>query len=356
MKTGLFKAAVMEADVLADLRDSERLETCQYTDTTGGRKPTQVQQTLNLNTGKAQRQQKEAANCKAVSCGLGNAQDLASLEKVLSQSNFDLKEFIQTNFKIDSSGVVSLATFPKCTDAKVKAVRQGSWRQRRKRIATSSQSDGNDTPKPKPGRKPRRRNKNANSVHVAPAAGKRVSPTIPDYFNDLTPTPTGCSGSMVCTRSNQVAEEVRLSHEVDQVVPGAGGLSAEAQAMRELEEIEGLLTMFEDSGSKMKSCGENGSKMKPGGEPERAGSDLTLFEDSKSEGELKRACYGSRMKPGGMEACGGSKMKPGEERALGNLEESDNTHSEWMDSVLGEIDQIEGTIKRVSVVSNDACF
>ena len=316
VKTGPFKAAVMEADVLADLTDSKRLETCQYTEgyiATGGRKHTQ--ETLKLNTGKKQRQQKEAVNCKAVS-KLGSAQDLASLEKVLSQSNFDLKEFIQTNFKIDSNGTVSLATSPKCADAKVKDGKQA--RQRRRKTATCSQSDGvcGGTPQPKPGRRPRRKNRNANCAHVA--AGKRISPTIPDYFNTLTPTSTGCSSNMVHT-----TQEVRSSHEVDQVVPG--GVSAEAQAMRELEEIEGLLTMFEDNGSKKKPFRESGSEMEPGG-----GSDLTLIENSQSKRTLERACEVS-------------KMKSGEERADGSyLEESDNTHSEWMESMLGEIDQIEG--------------
>ena len=247
VKSAPFVAAIREAESLKPLTDSERLSTCKYIpdglkQVTKLAKPAQQEEPL-----AKKRVPKPAQIAKP--CAVDVMCDLSALNAMLSSSDFKLRDFIQTNFKIDSDGVLKLVTSPK-----------------------DMRSKGETTSKRRPGR-PKKKGERVVPKHVARQEGKnsRVSPTIPHYFGGTPENPRQRLSEHICKAR-------------DQQVPTADDdkfLSPEAQAMKEMQEIEGLLTTLQDS------------------EPPKA----------KEQGTTRRMSEGANL--------------------------------EWMDSMLGEIDHIE---------------
>lgn len=173
--------------------------------------------------------------CNPISIG-----DFGSLERLLAGSSLNLKEFIQTNFAVDGSGVLRLATLPKGT------VRNRKRTVRRKRKGTLEM----DAAVRKLGQETLTNYAVQKRIPQFPPAlpqnqpttvvQKQISPTIPDYSDS-----SAVASSVL--RANRSPRGANKSPQGDHQVPDSIA-SAEAQAMKEMEEIEGMLTIFEDGG------------------------------------------------------------------------------------------------------------
>ena len=249
------------------------------------------------NEGPAQRKNETSCRKKArKTASSSNASNVDiiknNLQMVFSMPTFNLQEFIQTNFKLESDGCLKLVATPTtrtsttageaCKDEKAKKRRVG----RPKSNPTGEQ----------PGKKkresttrPGRRKKIRNTTP------KQISPrTLRDYFSSNAAQSKGTNKASTSTGS------------IDQLVPILemdGFSSMEAQALKEMEEIEGMLTMFEDSNVSPPEEGEKDHYHVPVTESEAEGRDNTITDS-------------------GIAVTEGS--------------------SEWVESVLGEISQIEG--------------
>ena len=328
--------AITEADVLVAKSESERLETCQYIGSAArseGHKK-HPKRAIKLRDGETvmQSQLHTAKPADPVNpdkptgqippveptdiLKLCNPNTVGSLEKLLAGSSFNLKEFIQTNFTVDSSGVLRLATSPRGgrNGRKVRRKRKGTLEMD---VEPSNRSRAAVR---KPGRKPRQHKTQNGTVQnrIPPkhppttttrtgAVCKQISPTILDYFGSSATT-EGITGNTVCDNSNAANSSstvrtivpVSKSPQGDQEVPESI-TTAEAQALKELEDIEGMLSTFgEGSANSVQSSG------KPG--------------ETSRELEDGNGCI----------------------------------DSEWVESVLGDINQIDG--ERVLKCYKNRCY
>lgn len=311
-RCALLKMAIKEADVLVEKSDSERLETCQYIGKGHKKHSKKAKKSTDEETAVQQHTVKPAHQISVEKLAdlvkptdilkLCNPHAVGSLEKLLADSSFNLKEFVQTHFTVDGSGVVRQATSPRG----VTATRNG--RRKKKGTLEMNVEPSNRSSAGKPGRKPGQQKSQKgtvqNSIHPPSATQtvvvcKQIPPT--DYFGS-SGTAWGCSGTenMVCNSpvrkvhdSNPAnsSSTARTIVPVNQPPQGDQGVldsiaSAEAQALKELEDIEGMLSTF----------GEDTTNMVPGKARERTE-------------ELKHGI-----------------------------------DSEWVESVLGDINQIEGEL------------
>lgn len=280
--------AINEADVLVEKTDTERLETCRYISAKRSKHKLTVGEPVRSSQHYAAKSVKSTDILKQ--CNPISIRDLGSLEKLLAGSSFDLKEFIQTNFTVDGSGVLRLTTSPKGT------ARNGKKAVRRKKRGTlemDAEYNRSGTAVRKLGRQRKQKTLTGSAVQnqtnlprkqipptipqnqpTSAAVQKQISPTIPDYFD-----------------SSVVAESVNKLPQGDQEVPDSISC-AEAQAKKEMEEIEGMLTIFED--------------------------------ESSNPGSGEEQCH---------------------REVRGTVDRKDGVNSEWVESVLGDINQIEGKQK-----------
>lgn len=290
IKNATLKVAIQEADSLESQTDYDRLATCKYIPSTtrvkvSRRRKKLKEEEAEQSTKVDKHNQKRKANfTQAVKSSemCDSKTSIDNLEKILSNSTLTLKEFIQTNFKIDSNGVLSLVATPELAEGPLmtSAHKKRTGKLPRKKVErrkeTSSQQ-GTAPQNTKPMEKRGRKRKKTKSI------SPKISPTIPDYF----------TGSVALMHS--VSDQPATGNE-DQTVPSAtvgdGILSAEAQALKELQEIEGMLTMFQEDIDVPK---------------QRAVEDC-VQENRKGSSDVAR----------------------------------NEVSSEWMESVIGEIYQIEG--------------
>lgn len=281
ISTPSFTASVTEAETLKSWTNSERLSTCTYISLELKKKTPRktIPQPKERPPVKRKIRQKKSvaeeanimnsATAAAAACGLTTSQKL-------------LQKFIQTHFKLDIDGVLKLATAPESINLPVK---QQPKRPRRTKA------------KPFPCNPDFTKNTNMDTSATATQQDEiqshkshrpRIFPTISDYLN----------------RPANASEHLNKVPSTDQMVPESGSCfsSAEDQARREMEEIEGLLSMFDDS------------------------------KTSRVTEHVTCACTGSSDDPmgGGLNASGSG------------VKTSSTVSSEWIESVLGEIDQIEG--------------
>lgn len=168
------------------------------------------------------------------------------------------------NFKVDDGGVLRLTVAPKG------AAKSGKEPVGRKKKGTPLVDANGGVVTKKRGRKPR--------LKTPHTVCKGISPTIPNYFHSSVPPK-----NTACT--DKLPEE-------NQVVP-SGSTSAEAEALKELQDIENMLTIYEQNDPKT---------------PEPVGD--------------KKAAFG--------------------EEGDGPVCKQDGVHSKWVESVLGDINEIEG--------------
>jgi hypothetical protein len=157
------KAAIKEADILIGKSSSERLETCRYVCKKEIKQEKQRQAEKMIATEpmmfpkQLRTKPVESKDTPSISkpCYPTSIKVLGSLEKLLEGSSLNLKEFIQTNFTVDSNGVLRLVTSPKGSG---NAARSGKKAAKRKKLGTldmAAKPNRNAVVGRKPGRKPR---------------------------------------------------------------------------------------------------------------------------------------------------------------------------------------------------------
>lgn len=277
-----FKAAIEEADALLGLTDHDRLATSQYTEESiSGKRKIPIESKR-----RKRKKPKEGESCEkncrneVPDCSVSksnecpqsyHSSELTQLENLLQNSHGDIRDFIQTNFKI---GVLAAAS-----TTGGGAFKAGSNRKRGtgKKSTQNLPSSGTESDNP------RKQKRTRQKAPTTGCLGNRTSPVLPDYFSSAT----------AISNKTVVAETPVADH--FQTVPTAEDDIActEAVALREMEKIDDLLTMFGESTSDGMSThskceGENNS-------------------------EPSRVCI-----------------------------QTDDANSKWVESLLGEIDQIEG--------------
>lgn len=280
-----FKAAIEEADALLGLTDHDRLATSQYTEESISGKRKVPMESKRRKRKKAMEGESCEKNCQneVPDCSVSKcnecpqscpSSELAQLENLLQNSHCDIRDFIQTNFKIGCDGAIGLAASTTGGDA----FKAGSNRKRGtgKKSTQNLPSSGTESDNP------RKQKRTRQKAPTTGCLGNRTSPVLPDYFSSAT----------AISSKTVVAETPVPDH--FQTVPTAEDDIActEAVALREMEKIDDLLTMFGESTSDGMST------------------------HSKCEGERSeptRVCI-----------------------------QTDDANSKWVESLLGEIDQIEG--------------
>ncbi len=249
------KTAVHEADTLLPLTDAERLETCSYVDKM--KKTDEKSDGATKNTTVKRRKRKVPCSLELESHTMEGVSDLASLKNFFSENSIDFEKFIQTNFKLGPDGMVRLSTaqVPPSQPLSVKKKRVGKGNGRKKK---SGQHE---------------------------AGKKDISPTLTDYFSNtidnnskdtsvssdrehpskkhksLTYSSEESAYNHVCATSQSLKDNLVLRNKcskpiiLDQVVPPCESdlFDAEIQALRELEEIEGMLGTINEVSSAQES-------------------------------------------------------------------------------------------------------
>lgn len=228
-----FKTAVREADNIIALTNNQRLATCKYVQETSPG----MMENLKRSVDSAMEKKVE----KSQNSNLKSVCNLSSLAQLISNSSLSLKEFVQTNLKVDSDGTLKLVTSPRPEAVEASASTESSQtqakRRKRRRRADSQSQEEEGTSNPTPQEETKRGRKRRRKV---------ISPTIPDYFKSVV-QPIPPLNSQLNPSSFLTPRTVPPSQKKDQVVPNATEDSisnAETLAMKELEEIENLLTLF----------------------------------------------------------------------------------------------------------------
>lgn len=301
-KCSPLKAAILEAEGLVEASGTDRLNTCRYVRLNGTVRPKKaVKKARKLSAEGLKSTQKESAN-PVVSMHTSKQRgvsDLHSLERLVAEPILFEKM------------VAEPALFEKL-------VAHPILKELNKTTFTMNTSGGLTSPKDVtgcgPNRDPfKRKKKNAQSDRNRATAKKRPGQN-PDNTRTLP-----CNNSATTRRFSPMvlvsSDTSKGSNKGDQLVPTAeDGVSSETQALQELAEIEGLLTMFEDSGSKNRPEAQHSKESTPDYNSDRADKESTA---AKKDYDLDRV----------------------EKESTTSKKDYD---SNWAESVLGDINEIEG--------------